>query len=156
MTLTIAPADEACQALVTLINSPTTGYALDFNAQYSRVEINPLEEIQGLLVDVVADEEETPGDRLDAQDQSSHDISVWIRSQLPGGTPQSPEVNQAIGQLCLLRQQIFLQLNNWQSANGRVSVWDAGIEKQDQPLKAALKQANLFAARIALRVEVPR
>lgn len=155
MPVTIAPSTEACQALVDRINDGTD-YALDFVAEYSRVEINPLEEISGRRVDVVHIDEKQLNETFDVEDRTSHTIIVWIREKL---TDLSPE---QLDPLCLVVRQIFQRLNTndtsnaggWDSADGRVRVWEIDEETRMVPDKSLLRQAGLFVAKIVLRVEV--
>lgn len=150
MTLTIAPADEACQALVTRINLGED-YALDVHAEYSRIEIDPLEELSGMRVDVVAVGEKHPAETFDDSDHSSHNIRVWIRCKIPSLVDGQ---KQAIAELALLRAQIAEWLDNWNSSDRRVQVWECDVEDAEQPMKDALRNASLFAASVVLRVEV--
>ena len=148
MTLTIAPADYACQSLVTQINAGTT-YALDRPAEYSRTEIDELEDIEDLRIDVVAIDEKQPNDLLSANEQSSHAIKVFIRSKI---TEKSIDVPA----MALLTRQIFLNLDNWANADQSVQVWECDVDRKENPLKAQLNELRLFVSSISLRVEVAR
>lgn len=153
MTLTVAPEDEACQALVGRINAGTT-YPLDVAATYSRVIADPLEEVQQLRVDVVAVTQTQPAETLDNSDNSSHDIKVWVRSQIPSDPTDQASALQT---LALLRRLIFIQLNNWQTDDRRVQVWECDdTPDEEDPTKKQLMQAGLYSASIKLRVEVKR
>lgn len=147
MAATIAPADEACQALVARINAGTD-YVLDVDATYSRLLIDPLEDIQELRVDVVADTEQGQSDRLDGLDTSLHTIKVWVRAPLPD------PATEFIADLALLRKQISDWLDNWDSNDRRVRVWDSENDDLEQPLKDAVRQSGLFVAVVVLNVQV--
>ncbi len=147
MSLTVAPSTEACAALVDRINGGTA-YALDVLATYARLEVNPLEDIDQLRVDVLAVEETQLNETFAVEDRTSHKIAIWIRDKLPDLTADS------IDERCLLVRQIFQRVNNWDSADGRVRVWDTDEETRLIPDKAILNQHQLFVAVIVLRVEV--
>jgi hypothetical protein len=149
MPVTIAPSTEACQALVDRINAGTE-YALDVLATYSRVDVNPLEQITERKVDVVAIDEKQLSDTFDVEGRTSHTIAIWIREKLDENNPD-PE---AIDALCLVVRKIFQRVNNWDSADRRVRVWEVDEETRMTPDKQLLRQASLFAAKIVLRVEV--
>jgi hypothetical protein len=146
MTLTISPADEACQAIVARINSGGE-YSLALDARYSRTEIDYLEELDRLRVDVVAVSETQPNDQLDANENSSHKIQVVIRSKT---TPKD------VQDLALIVRQVFLRLDNFDSSDRRVCVWECDVEEKENPVKSLLNDANLFVSVVNLRVEVVR
>lgn len=145
---TIAPADEACEALVCLINAGS-GYVLEVDAHYSRTEIDKLEEFKGLKVDVVALDEKQPAECFDASDNSSHNIVVIVRKKLHDPPNEVPD-------LALLVRQIYLLLDNWNSPSNRVQVWDCDLEVKQNPDKELLLNERLFWSVINLRVEVRR
>jgi hypothetical protein len=146
MTLTISPADEACQAIVARINSGGE-YSLSLDAHYSRTEIDLLEEIDRLRVDVVAVSETQPNDQLDANENSSHKIQVIIRSKT---------TSKDVQDLALIVRQVFLRLDNFSSSDRRVCVWECDVEEKENPVKSLLNDANLFVSIVNLRVEVVR
>ena len=148
MPTTIAAADEACEALVTRINAAGSGYTLSPAAEYSYEEIDPLEQVSGTRVDVVPNLQRGQSVRLDGLDASIHEIRVWIRKQCPDLAPTT------IKPLTLLRQQIMEWLDNWDSSNKRVRVWDSENEDLEQPVKEQLRLNNLFVACIVLEVHV--
>jgi hypothetical protein len=117
-------------------------------AKYSRVEIAPLDEIDGLQVDVVAVDETQLRETLALEDRTSHKIAIWVRDKLPDLEPETIDAR------CLLVRQIFQRVNDWDSADGRVRVWEVDEATQVTPNKEALNQMNLFVAVIVLRVEV--
>jgi hypothetical protein len=146
MTLTISPADEACQAIVARVNSGGE-YSLALDARYSRTEIDYLEELDRLRVDVVAVSETQPNDQLDANENSSHNIQVSIRSKT---------TSKDVQDLALIVRQVFLRLDNFDSPDRRVSVWECDIEEKENPVKSLLNDANLFVSVVNMRVEVVR
>ena len=146
MTLTISPADEACQAIVARVNSGGE-YSLALDARYSRTEIDYLEELDRLRVDVVAVSETQPNDQLDANENSSHNIQVSIRSKT---------TSKDVQDLALIVRQVFLRLDNFDSPDRRVCVWECDIEEKENPVKSLLNDANLFVSVVNLRVEVVR
>lgn len=147
MSLTIAPSDEAAQAIVDRIDSGTA-YSLDVAANYSRVEISPLDEIDELKVDVVVVSEEQLNETFAIEDRTSHKLVIWIRDKLPDREPET------IAQRTLLARQIYQRVNNWDSTDGRVKVWDADKGTRMTPDKNALDKMGLFVAKVVLRVEV--
>ncbi len=147
MTVSIAPADEACLALVDRINAGTA-YILDVEAKYSRFLVDPLEEIDGLRVDLAHDVEQVQHDRLDGLDNSLHTIRVWIRAKLPDDEPES------VQSFAYLRKQLVDRLDNWNSSDRRVQVWDTENEEIEQPMKDQLRQKGLFVACVVLHVQV--
>ncbi len=147
MTVTVAPSTEACLALVDRINSGTA-YGLDRVAKYSRVEVNPLDEIERLEIDVVAVDETQLSETLATEDRTSHKIAIWIRDKLPDLQPETIDAR------CLLVRQIFQRVNNWDSDDRRVRVWDVDEETRVTPDKAILNTMQLFVAVVVLRVEV--
>jgi hypothetical protein len=146
MSLTIAPADEACTALVDKINAGTT-YALAVNAKYSRTEIDQLEEIDGLRVDVVAITETQPNECFDSSDNSRHKIDIVVRSKI-----QEKDVD--VPPLALLCRQIALAVSTFKSADGRVQVWEWEPDEKENPDKRLLNDVGLFLSSIHLEVEV--
>jgi hypothetical protein len=148
MPTTIAPADEACEALVARINAAGAAYTLPTAATYSYQEVEGLEEITGLRVDVVPISEKVLDQTLDGANYSSHQIRIVIRKQVTDTTPTT------IKPLTLIRRQIFERLDNWDSSDKRVRVWDASIEDDESPSKVDLRDKQLYRASILLRVEV--
>lgn len=147
MAVTVAPSTEACLALAERINSGTV-YSLDRVAAYSRVEVTPLDQLDGLQIDVVAVDETQLSETLDVEDRTSHKIAIWIRDKLPDKLPETIDAR------CLLARQIYQRVNNWDSADGRVRVWETDEETQLTPNKDALNQFGAFVAVVVLRVEV--
>jgi hypothetical protein len=147
VSVTVAPSSEACIALVDRINAGTA-YSLDVAARYSRVEVSPLDEIDALQVDVVAVEETQLADTFAIEDRTSHKIAIWYRAKLADLEPET------IDSHCLVVRQIFQRVNNWDSADGRVKVWETDEETRLNPDKEILNQHRVFSAVIVLRVEV--
>ncbi len=149
MAVTVAPSTEACTALVDRINSGTA-YRLDRLAEYQRVAVTPLESLDaaGLQVDVVAVDETQLYETLDIEDRSSHKIVIWVREKLPDLMPETIDAR------CLVARQIFQRVDNWDSDDRRVRVWETDKETRLTPNKDALHQFNVFEAVIVLRVEV--
>ena len=147
MPVTIAPAAEACQALVARINAGTA-YTLPTAAAYSRVEVDTAEESNTLRVDVVAVDETQLAETLATEDRTSHTIVIWIRKKLANLDAST------IDALCLITRQIYQQVNNWDSADGRVRVWETSEETELNPDKTVLNQMRMFVTKIVLRVEV--
>lgn len=145
--VTTDPSVESCEALVDQINAGTT-YQRDVTAIYSEQLIDPLEEIDGLRIDVTTDESETLVETLAVEDRSSHQIRVWIRAKVDDFT------SDTINPLKLLVRQVFQQLLDYDSSNGRVKVWECDNAVQETPDKTMLRNAGLFVASILLRVEV--
>lgn len=147
MAVTIAPSTEAMQAIVARINSATT-YCLAVVAEYRETLVDPLEEITDLRCDVVSESEEQLVETLATEDRTSHVLRIWLRKKLDNLTPDE------IDPLKLLFRQIFQRVNNYDTTDRRVTVWDCDIEPKEVPLKDVLQQAGLFVASIVLRVEV--
>lgn len=148
MTTTLAPSDEACLALVDRINTGTD-YVLDVDATHSPTFNDPLEEFDGLRVDLVHDTQVGQSDRLDGLDQSKHTIRVWVRKKL--SEESKLEETQDLN---LLRTQILSRIDNWDSSDRRVQVWDTENEDLELPVKDAARKLGLFIACIILHVEV--
>ncbi|GEM_PF-1043157 len=147
MAVTIAPSVEAMQAIVARVNTGTL-YSLDLTAVYTDEAIDPLEEITRLRVDVASDTEEQLEETLDLEDRTSHQINVWVRAKVRNTLPAS------IDPLKLIVRQIYQRLNDYDTADLRVKVWQAQILGGQIPDKAILRQSLLFVAAIGLRVEV--
>lgn len=145
--VTIDPSVEACIALVDRINSGTT-YHRDVTAIYSEQLVDPLEEIDGLRIDVASEESETLDETLDVENRSSHQIRVWLRAKVEDFEADT------IKPLKLLFSQLFQRLNNFDSSDRRVRVFDCNNAPQETPDKTTLRNAGLFVASLLLRVEV--
>jgi hypothetical protein len=153
--VTIDPSDEACQTIVSRINSGSgSTYTLPTPATYGMVLIDEVEKVTGLLVDVIHQDQTQLNETLDIEDRSSHFLIVWVRDKLPNIT--QPEIASRM----LVLRKIYQRLNNFDSANGRVKVWDCGYtdttdpNRDENPNKKALLEQGYFKAFIKLRVEV--
>lgn len=147
MAATIAPSVEATQAIIDRINGGTT-YELEIVAQRQEVIVDHLEEVSELRVDVVHEEETQLEETLDDEDRTSHEIRIYVRSKVPNRTTDE------IDPLKLLTRQIFQQVNEYETSNGRVKVWQCDIEPRQAADKELLRQHGIFVAAIMLRVEV--
>lgn len=147
MAATIAPEVEAAQSIVDRINASTT-YALEVVAQRQEVIVDHLEEVSELRVDVVHEEGTQLEDTLNVEDRTSHEIRIYVRSKVSDMAPDS------IDPLKLLTRQIFQQVNNYDSADGRVKVWQCDVEPRQAADKELLRQHGIFVAAIMLRAEV--
>lgn len=148
MPLTIAPAEEACQALVAWLNAEDTPYTLAHPAAYGYLMFDLLEEISTLRVDLVHISELQIDDTLDAEGRTSHTIFCYIRSPLADTTPA------AIGPLKLLERQLHQRLEPFVSGDFRVRVAECDFDDVEKPDKQQLQENRLFLSLIALRVEV--
>jgi hypothetical protein len=97
---------------------------------------------------VVHEEETQLEETLDEEDRTSHEIRIYVRSKVPGRTADE------IDPLKLLTRQIFQRVNEYDSTNGRVKVWQCDIEPRQAADKELLRQHGIFVAAIMLRVEV--
>lgn len=147
MATTIAPSVEATQSIVDRINTGTT-YELEIVAQRQELIVDHLEEVNELRVDVVHEEETQLEETLDDEDRTSHEIRIYVRSKVPNRTADE------IDPLKLLTRQIFQRVNEYDSTDGRVKVWQCDIEPRQAADKELLRQHGLFVAAIMLRVEV--
>lgn len=147
MAVTISPSVEATNAIVARINATTT-YALEVVAAVSDTLVDPMQQVTGLRVDVCHETEEQLVETLDVEDRTSHEIRVWIRAH--AGTQTPDELNP----LKLIVRQIWQQINNFNSSDGRVKVWDCDIENRQIPDKGILNQVGMFVVSILIRVEV--
>jgi|TARA_R110000824_G_scaffold28583_1_gene95885 hypothetical protein len=147
MAVTVAPSTEAMSAITDRINSGTA-YSFDIAAEYTDEVIDPLEEIAGLRVDVVSESEEQLEETLDAEDRTSHVLRIWVRQKVDDVR------NGTVDPLKLLVRQIFQRVNDYDSTDGRVAVWEVDTDAKQTPDKVILRQHWLFIASIVLRVEV--
>lgn len=147
MTITIDPSIEACQALVARINAGS--YGASVSADYTEEQIEPLENIgSALLVTVVPVDEQQLNETIATEDRTSHSISIYVRQKLNGISPQY------VDPLQLITRRIWSQVNNFDTADNRVRVWECDFDKKAKPDKFALKNEGIYLATINLRVEV--
>lgn len=145
--VTIAPQVEAMIAIRDRVNTGET-YCLPIRAEYTDLIVDPLEEILGYRVDITEESSETLNETLDVEDNTSHLIRIWIRRKLDGRT--QGQVDQAQ----LLARQIFQRVNDYNTTDRRVMVWECDYEQLDKPLKEQLRTLGIFLEAILLRVEV--
>jgi len=145
--VTISPTTEALQAIRNRINSGDA-YCLPIRAELSEVLIDPAEEITDLRCDVVDDGEEQLQETIALEDNTSHQLRVWIRSKVQDLS------SDTIEPLKLIVRQVFQRLNNYRTTDGRVTVYDIDTDSKQTPDKALLAANRLFVAVINLRVEV--
>ncbi len=145
MAVTQSPSTEAMSAIVEQINSGTA-YELAVTASYSETIDDELEDIPNLRVDVCQEEEEQLNETLDVEDRTSHMLRVWIRKR----TPTQGDIDA----VKLIVRQIWQRVNNFNSSNGRVKVWECDMDPKEVPNKVILKQSGLFVASMLMRVEV--
>ncbi len=145
---TIAPSTEALDAIVARINAGET-YSISVKARAVETDIDELEDLtgQGLRVDVIQESEQQLRETL-GDDPTSHLIRVLIRQKLDGVTAD------LVDPVKLVVRQIHDQLDNWDSSDRRVCVWECAIDPNEMPLKSFLHEHSLFVASLLLRVEV--
>jgi hypothetical protein len=147
MAVSESPSTEAMKAIVDRINSAVT-YEFDVVAEYSEQIIDPMEEVAELRVDVVSESEQQLNETLDIEDRTNHIVMIWIRKKVASLS------NDEIDPLKLLVRQIFQRVNDYDTANGRVKVWEAETDSKQCPDKSLLRQLRMFVASITLRIEV--
>ena len=149
MPVTKAPSTEAMEAIRDRVNAGST-YCIDVRADYTEQIIDPLEDMEfdGLRVDIVTEQEETLNETLTIEDRTSLSVRICIRKKV------SSFSNDEIDPLKLVARQIYQQVNNYDTADQRVRVWECDLENIDKPGKELLMQAGLFLQTILLRVEV--
>jgi hypothetical protein len=135
------------QAIVDRINSGDS-YELDGPVEYTERIIDELEDISDLRIDVVTESESQLEETLDVEDRTQIIIRVFIRSKV-----DSLE-NDTIDPLKLLVRKLWRRLNNFDSADGRVKVWDCDVSPKEVPIKSILQNHRLFVATLLLRIEV--
>lgn len=145
--VTVAPAVEAMLAIRDRINSGTA-YVVELVAEYSELQVDELESVDGLRVDVTSEDEVQLVETLAVEDRTSHNLRIWIRS------PLERRDNDEIDPLKLVVRQIYQRVNNYDSADGRVRVWTCDIESKQNPEKPMMNQQGLFVSSITLRAEV--
>ena len=155
MAVTIAPEDEACQAIVARINAGSGGtYTLPQAATYDYQLVDEMAGVTGLRVDVIHQDASQLNETLDTEDRSTHYLMIWVRAKLSTVTPAT------IAAKMLILRQIYQQVNNYNTSNGLVKVWDCGYtdttdpNREENPSKKLLLEHGFFKAFIKLRVEV--
>lgn len=147
MPVTTAPSTEAMAAIVDRINTGSE-YPLMVSAEYGEQIIDPLEDISGLRVDVASEDEEQLHETLATEDRTTHTLRIWVRKKVTDTS------NDTIDALKLLVRKIYQRVNNFNSSDGRVKVWECDFDPKQCPNKDILKQHWLFVANMSLRVEV--
>lgn len=145
--VTISPSQEACEALVAQINAGTA-YALSVSATTAEEFSDEQEGLESLAVDVVPLDGEQLIETLAVEDRSSHEIGIEIRRRL-----ESTE-QFLVDDMKLIVQQIFQRVNNFNSSDFRVQVWECSPVEKENPNKQLLADALIFRSRLVLRVEV--
>jgi hypothetical protein len=145
MAVELAPSTEAMQAIVLRINGGE--YALPFAADYGESMIDIMEDIRALRVDVIAESEQQLNETLTLEDPTSHLIRVWIRRRV---NPDDGNVDK----LKLIVRQIYQRLNDFDSADGRVRVWELDMDSKQVPDKSMLASNHVFIASMLMRIEV--
>lgn len=145
--VTTAPSVEACLALVNQINAGTA-YTLAVNATSADQFADDQQDIDGLRVDVVHLDEMQVTESLDVEDRSTHSIGIEIRRKIT--TSEQRDIDDTK----LIVRQIFQRVNDYDSSDNRVRVWDCGYVKGENPNKQVMAESMIFRSRILLRVEV--
>ena len=144
---TLSPSTEACEAIRNRINSGTD-YTLEVRAEVRDEITEDLKDLRQLRVDVCQESEEQLFETIDLQDNTSHQIRVWIRKKLDTTTQDELE------QLKLLKRQIELRLLNYATDDWRVRIWDVSNTQAPLMERDMFHQDRSFVASILCRVEV--
>ena len=147
MAVTIDPAVEACQAIVARINSGTA-YTLSRPAKYGDIIETDHGKIADLEIDVIPTKSTQLADTLAVEDRPSPTITIWIREKLASLDQDLIDARR------LLVRQIYQRVNNYDSADRRVMVWEISDWSKAQPKTGYLRTHSLFYAEIVLRVTV--
>lgn len=145
--VTIAPSTEACEAIRDRINSGGA-YTLAVNATIAEQFSDDQQAMTDLMVDVVALDEEQIDESLDVENRASVQIGIEIRRKLESDS------QALVDAMKLLVRQIFQRVNNFDSSNRRVRVWECGTDENENPNKELLTNGLIFRSRLLLRVEV--
>ncbi len=147
MAVSISPSTEACEAIVDQINAGTT-YALSVDAKIAEEFVDDQQSMDGLRVDVVAIDERQAADTLAVEDRWRVTIGIEIRNRLDG-------IEQfRVDAMKLIIAQVFQRINDFDSDDGRVKVWECAYEANENPNKRLLKESLIFRSRITLVVYV--
>ena len=101
-----------------------------------------------LMVDVVPLEGEQLNETLATEDRSSHIIGIEVRRKLESDS------QDLVDAMKLIVQQIFQRVNNFNSTDFRVQVWECSPVQDENPNKKLLSEGLIFRSRLELRVEV--
>ena len=143
---TLAPSTEALQAIAARINAGTA-YTLDVKAEARELAVDPLEEVTELRVDVCHESEQQLFERID-DEGTEHTLRIWIRKKV--AALSADELNP----LRLLCRQILQQVDQYDTQDRRVCVWQSGFESQEVVDRTMLYQQRIFVASVILRVRV--
>lgn len=152
MPITQAPSVEAMAAIVTRINTATT-YTLPTAATRNDAFVESLDNISSMRVEVVQEEESQVNDTLDTEDRSQHVLRIVIRKKISRDGSNNLDQSE-IDSARLVTRQIWQRVNNYDSSDQRVKVWEADFDPKEVPVRSALVQHGVFAASILIRVEV--
>lgn len=148
MPVTVAPAAEACQAIIDRINSVSAPYALAATATYAEEYSDDAETLTSMAVDVVPLDEVQLSETLAVEDRTSHKIGVEVRKKLTA-------ISQTdVNALKLIVRQIYQWINDYDTNDGRVKVWECDPDPKENPNKDLLANNLVFRSRLLLRVEV--
>jgi len=147
MPVTTAPSVEAMTEIVSRVNSATT-YTLPTAATRLDLLNEDLTDVTTLRVDVIQEDEEQMDDTLAVENRSTHQIRIVIRQAV------SIDDQATIDGLRLLARQIWQRVNNHESSDGRVKVWEADMDPKEVPIRSVLRTSGVFMTSVLLRVEV--
>ena len=145
--VTIAPSDEACQALVAWINAGGA-YTLPSPCTYSYLTVEELGDVTALTVDVTHVSGKQLNDSLSREDPSEQTLIVWVRDKLP---------SQAVAEIAarnLIFQQIYQRVNAYRVTSNRVMVRQCGYDDVENPDKDLIPTQLLYKAGITVKAEV--
>lgn len=142
-----SPSVEAMHAIVDRINSGDK-YELDSPAKYSENIIDEMEDITDIRIDVVTETEAQLEETLDVEDRTEVYVRVFIRVKVDAID------SDTIDPLKLLVRRIWQRLSDFDSADGRVKVWECDVSPKEVPVKSILHANRLFLATLLLRIEV--
>jgi hypothetical protein len=143
---TLAPSTEALQAIAARINAGAA-YTLDVKAEARELAVDPLEEVTELRVDVCHESEQQLFEQID-NEGTEHTLRIWIRKKV--AALSGDELNP----LRLLCRQILQQVDQYDTQDRRVCVWQSGFESQEVVDRTMLYQQRIFVASVILRVRV--
>ena len=146
MAVSKAPSVEAMEAVVARINS-ATAFTLETPASYVD-QLSDNLETPTLQIDVTSEDEEQLNDTLEIEDNTTHQIRVWVRCKV------KPTDIEDVDALKLLTRQVFQRLNQYWTDDRRVGIWQCDYEPAEVPIKEFLREYRMFVASILLRVEV--
>lgn len=145
--VTIAPSDEACQALVAWINSGGA-YTLPSACTYSYSTVDELGDVTELLVDVTHVSGKQLQESLSPEDPSEHTLIVWLRDKLPDASTTEVAARN------LIFQQLYQRINAYRVSGNRVMVRACGYDDVENPDRDLIRTQLLFRAGVTVKVEV--